>query len=139
MNFVKSKGYSVFENALILQEHRFVLIFFSHMINSVIRYANKVIRSYLPSCRSIFGNAHCSLGKFIVADPCVQDVTKFRNLPWARLEVQMIGRIRDCTPLTGRQATKNEVLRRLGSVGVVHIAAHGSMETGEIALAPENG
>ena len=32
-----------------------------------------------------------------------------------------------------------EVLRRLGSVALVHIAAHGCMETGEIALAPDNG
>ena len=31
------------------------------------------------------------------------------------------------------------MLRRLGSVALVHIAAHGSMETGEIALAPDNG
>ena len=31
------------------------------------------------------------------------------------------------------------MLKRFGSVGVVHIAAHGSLETGEIALAPENG
>ena len=32
-----------------------------------------------------------------------------------------------------------EVLRRLGSVALVQIAAHGYMETGEIALAPDNG
>ena len=31
------------------------------------------------------------------------------------------------------------MLRRLGSVALVHIAAHGSMETGGIALAPKSG
>ena len=51
----------------------------------------------------------------------------------------MIGRVLGCTPLIGRQATKNEVLRQLGSVALVHFAAHGRMESGEIALAPKNG
>ena len=48
----------------------------------------------------------------------------------------MIGRILDSAPLTGTEATKNEVLNRLSSVALVHIAAHGRMETGEIALCP---
>ena len=39
-------------------------------------------------------------------------------------------------PLTGTDATKDEVLKRLSSVALVHIAAHGSMATGEIALSP---
>lgn len=42
-------------------------------------------------------------------------------------------------PLTGRNATKDEVLRRMTSVALLHIAAHGRMETGEIALAPNPG
>ena len=48
----------------------------------------------------------------------------------------MIGEILCTTPLTGKEATKEEVLRRISSVALVHIAAHGRMETGEIALAP---
>ena len=60
-------------------------------------------------------------------------------LPCAREEVNMIGKMVGSTPLVGRQATKDEVLRRLGSVALVHIAVHGSMETGEIALAPKSG
>ena len=39
-------------------------------------------------------------------------------------------------PLIGKKATKEEVLKRIGSVALVHIAAHGNMENGEIALAP---
>ena len=82
---------------------------------------------------------HVTSGALLVDDPWVQDVTKLPRLPHAREEVEMIGRILGCTPLIGRQATKDEVLRRLGSVALVHIAAHGSMKAGEIALAPNNG
>ncbi|CAH3028302.1 unnamed protein product, partial [Porites evermanni] len=81
---------------------------------------------------------HVTSGALLVGDPWVQDVTKLPRLPHAREEVEMIGRILGCTPLIGRQATKDEVLRRLGSVALVHIAAHGSMKAGEIALAPNN-
>ena len=81
---------------------------------------------------------HVMSGALLVGDPWVQDVTKLPGLPHAREEVEMIGRILDCTPLIGRQATKDEVLRRLGSVALVHIAAHGSMKAGEIALAPNS-
>ena len=36
----------------------------------------------------------------------------------------------------GREATKEEVLSRITSVSLVHIAAHGNSENGEIVLAP---
>ena len=49
----------------------------------------------------------------------------------------MIGEILNCQPLTGEAATKQEVLCRISSVALVHIAAHGREETGEIALAPD--
>ena len=39
-------------------------------------------------------------------------------------------------PLLGRQATKQAVLQAMNSVALVHIAAHGDAERGEIALAP---
>lgn len=58
------------------------------------------------------------------------------QLPGAKEEVETIGRILEIEPLTGTEATKEEVLKRLSSVALVHIAAHGRMETGEIALAP---
>ena len=82
---------------------------------------------------------HSKSGALLVGDPWVQEVTKLEQLPCARDEVEMIGSMLGCTPLIGRQATKDKVLRRLGSVALVHIAAHGSMETGEIALAPKTG
>ena len=83
---------------------------------------------------------HIKRGALLVGDPWIQEVTfegkKFDQLPFAREEVQMIGRILHTTPLIGEHATKDEVLKRLSSVALVHIAAHGRMETGEIALAP---
>ena len=61
---------------------------------------------------------------------------QLEQLPFARQEAQMIGQILNTAPLTGKLATKCEVLRQISSVAVVHIAAHGRMETGEIALSP---
>ena len=83
---------------------------------------------------------HIKSGAQIVGDPWIQEITfegkNFEQLPFAREEAQMIGRILHTTPLIGEHATKNEVLKRLSSVALVHIAAHGRMETGEILLAP---
>ena len=58
------------------------------------------------------------------------------QLEWAEKEVQMIGQILQTEPLVGKQATKDQVLTLISSVALVHIAAHGKMETGEIVLAP---
>ena len=46
----------------------------------------------------------------------------------------MIGKVLNTTPLIGKEATKVEVLRRVDSVALVHIATHGLKETGEIIL-----
>ncbi|XP_044166249.1 tetratricopeptide repeat protein 28-like [Acropora millepora] len=51
----------------------------------------------------------------------------------------MIASILNTRPLTGRQATKAEVIKRLSLVGLIHIAAHGNERTGEIALCPNPG
>ena len=79
---------------------------------------------------------HSKTGALLVGNPWVQEVTKLEQLAWAEKEVQMIAEILHTVPLVGKQATKDEVLRRISSVALVHIAAHGKMETGEIALAP---
>ena len=85
---------------------------------------------------------HKSSGALLVGDPWVADVTNSKGeklldqLPCAKEEVEMIGKILNITPITGRQATKREVLKRLSSVSLVHFAAHAHMESGEIALTP---
>ncbi|KAL9981523.1 hypothetical protein ACROYT_G010233 [Oculina patagonica] len=86
---------------------------------------------------------HCKSGALLVGDPWVTDVTDSKGeklleqLAFAKQEVEMIGEILKVTPLIGKEATKAEVLKRLSSVALVHIAAHGRMETGEIALTPD--
>ena len=83
---------------------------------------------------------HSKTGALLVGDPWVQEVVyegmRLGQLEWAEKEVQMIGEIIQTKPLVGKQATKDEVLTRFSSVALVHIAAHGKMETGEIALTP---
>ena len=83
---------------------------------------------------------HSKTGALLVGDPWVQEVVyegmTLAQLEWAKKEVQMIGEILQTEPLVGKQATKDEVFKRISSVALVHIAAHGKMETGEIALAP---
>ncbi|CAH3163692.1 unnamed protein product, partial [Porites evermanni] len=82
---------------------------------------------------------HRKTGALLVGDPWVQQIRyqkKLEQLIWAEKEVRMIGKLLQTLPLIGKQATKDEVLRRISSVALVHIAAHGDRETGEIALTP---
>lgn len=84
---------------------------------------------------------HNTQGELLVGDPFVDEVVfpngrKLEPLPHARTEVEKIGEILMTDVLIGRRATKDEVLRRMKDVALIHIAAHGSMETGEIVLCP---
>ena len=103
----------------------------------------------IPSFKSLSLIADCpedyhrQSGALLVGDPWVAEVTNsqgekiLEQLPFAKKEVDMIGKILNATPLTGTKATKREVLKGLSSVALVHFAAHGCMETGEIALSPD--
>ena len=88
---------------------------------------------------------HTKDGVLLVGDPSLEKVTNKRGKPihkqlnYAKKEVEMIGAILNGQPLTGEAATKQEVLKRIESVALVHIAAHGRKETCEIALAPNPG
>ena len=87
---------------------------------------------------------HSKTGALLVGDPWLKEVTNkkgepiLEQLPCAKQEVEMIGQPLHTTPLTGKSATKAEVLKSMKSVALVHIAAHGCQRTGEIALAPDN-
>ncbi|CAH3163050.1 unnamed protein product, partial [Pocillopora meandrina] len=76
---------------------------------------------------------HKSSGALLVGNPCLAEVTNSKGeilleqLPFSEEEVEMIGKILNITPITGRQATKREVLKRISSVSLVHFAAHGCM------------
>ena len=80
---------------------------------------------------------HHTTGALLVGDPAMDEVPlNLSQLPCAREEVEMIARRLKTLPLTGKNATKKEVLERITSVALIHFAAHGRSETGEIALAP---
>ncbi|XP_044169811.1 tetratricopeptide repeat protein 28-like [Acropora millepora] len=79
-------------------------------------------------------------GALLVGNPCLNELKKPPlDLPYAQEEVEMIASILNTRPLTGREATKAEVIKRMSSVGLIHIAAHGNKHTGEICLSPNPG
>ena len=83
---------------------------------------------------------HKKTGALLVGNPCLNQLKiPLDDLPGAQEEVQMIAAILNTRPLTGKQATKAEVMKRMSSVGLIHIAAHGNELTGEIALSPNPG
>ncbi|XP_044167244.1 tetratricopeptide repeat protein 28-like, partial [Acropora millepora] len=83
---------------------------------------------------------HRKKGALLVGNPCLKELKKpLDDLPCAQEEVEMIASILKTTPLTGIHATKAEVVKRMSSVGLIHIAAHGNQRTGEIALSPNPG
>ncbi|XP_044168991.1 tetratricopeptide repeat protein 28-like [Acropora millepora] len=83
---------------------------------------------------------HKKTGSLLVGNPRLNELKKpLPDLPCAQEEVEMIASILNTRPLTGREATKAEVIKRMSSVGLIHIAAHGNERTGEIALSPNPG
>ena len=83
---------------------------------------------------------HKKTGALLVGNPCLSELEKpLPDLPCAQEEVEMIASILNTRPLTGREATKAEVIKRMSSVGLIHIAAHGNKRTGEITLSPNLG
>ena len=83
---------------------------------------------------------HKKTGALLVGNPCLSQLKKpLRDLPCAQEEVEMIARILNTRPLTGRQATKAGVMKQMSSVGLIHIAAHGDRRSGRIALSPNPG
>ena len=122
---------------------------FAAFLDSESKYLSESMRiRILPSlmCMKLIDASpkeyHNKSGALLVGNPCLKDFTtlfgenKYLPLPCAEKEVEMIGNMLGIHPLTGKEATKAEVLKRIGSVVLVHIAAHGKIETGEIALAP---
>ena len=76
---------------------------------------------------------HSNTGALIIGNP---KVDWLQPLPGARKEAEMVGRLVGVPPLVGEEATKQAVLERISSVSLIHFAAHGDAERGEIALSP---
>ena len=76
-------------------------------------------------------------GVLIVGDPDVSYVRpRLSQLSFARKEAKMIAEWLGVQPLLGCQATKQAVLEAMHSASLIHFAAHGDAERGEIVLAP---
>ena len=96
----------------------------------------------LTSLKLILGATeyHSTKGALLVGNPCLAEIVTQHpwnwNLPNAEKEVKVIGEILKSEPLIGKDATREEVLSRLTSVALVHIAAQGSDDNGEILLTP---
>ena len=141
-------AYLIDGNELIfVPEGPFCLVPYAALENSKSKYLFESFRiRVLPSLGTLKlitdcpAEFHNKTGALLVGNPCFKDVLykgkTLVQLPGAREEVEMIGRILDIVPLIGEKATKDEVLKRLSSVALVHIATHGKKETGEIFLAP---
>ncbi|CAH3187602.1 unnamed protein product, partial [Porites lobata] len=125
------------------------LIPYAALVDQNGRYLSETLRIRLaPSVTSLMLLAECpddrhsTSGVLLVGDPWVETVClgrkRFAQLPWAEKEVKMLEEMLNVQPLTGKNASKERVLRRLESVSLVHIAAHTRSETGEILLSPNH-
>jgi hypothetical protein len=77
------------------------------------------------SCDSNFGFALC------VGDPTC-------DLPYAAEEVKYLSELFQTRPFLGHEARKQVVLKLLSGASIIHIAAHGEPNRGEIILAPNS-
>ena len=85
---------------------------------------------------------HSQTGALVVGDPKAGQVQyrgltlNLEPLSGARKEAEMVGRLLGVQPLLGEHATKQAVLHALHSASLIHLAAHGHADRGEIALTP---
>ena len=81
---------------------------------------------------------HRQTGTLIIVDPEAGGVlyNSRRKIipplsPCTRREADLVGRLLGVTPLIGDRAKKQAVRQTIGSVSLIHIAAHGNAERGE--------
>ena len=138
------------EELIIVPDGSSFLIPYAALLDQNSRYLSETLRIRLaPSLTSLSllsecpEGRHCKSGALLVGDPWIETVRikgkRIEQLPGAKEEVKKIGEILNVEPLIGKNATKEQVLSRLNSVSLVHIAAHGSAERGEILLSPNHG
>ena len=139
------------EELIIVPDGSSFLIPYAALLDQNSRYLSERLRirlvPSLTSLRLLSGcpeEHHSTYGALLVGNPWIETVPRIKGkkipqLPGAEKEVKMIAEILKVEPLTGKNATKEQVLSRLNSVSLVHIAAHGSAERGEILLSPNSG
>ena len=138
------------EEIVIVPDRSLYRVPFGALIDENGKYLSDTFRiRYVPSLTILqliqdsHANYHSQAGALVVGDPDVGTVmfqgvsNQFSRLPWAKREAEMIGALLHVQPLTGRQATKEAVLKKMKSASLIHIAAHGDAERGDISLAPD--
>ena len=88
----------------------------------------------------------------VVGNPTVPTITaieppiQLQNLDWAESEAQTIARMLNTHPITGKKATKGNVISKMLDARLIHLAAHGLLDDirqtgipGAIVLASEDG
>ena len=113
------------------------------------KYLSETVRiRFVPSLTTLKliqdspADYHSHTGALVVGDPKVGEVLykgsplDITPLPCARKEAETVGRLLGVQPLLGERATKQAVFRELNSVSLIHLAAHGNAERGEICLSP---
>ena len=86
---------------------------------------------------------HRQTGALVVGDPTVGIVhyngrlIDMTPIFFASKEAEMVAQLLGVQPLLGSRATKQAVLQAIPSVSLIHLAAHGNAERGEIALSPQ--
>ncbi|XP_022806091.1 tetratricopeptide repeat protein 28-like [Stylophora pistillata] len=86
---------------------------------------------------------HSQTDALVVGNPTVGEVhyngrvINVTPLFCASKEAEMVGRLMGVQPLTGSHATKQAVLREMPLVSLIHLAAHGNANRGEITLSPQ--
>ena len=135
---------------IVVPDRCFLQVPFTALHDKSRRYLSDSVRiRIVPSLTTLMlildspADSHSETGALIVSEPRVTDVY-FKGvlrylcpLPGAKGEAEMIARLLpESHLLIGEQATKQAVLQRIPSVSLVHFAAHGDAERGEIALTP---
>ena len=86
---------------------------------------------------------HSQTGVLVVGDPTVGKVhydgrlTDMTPIFFASKEAEMVAQLLGVQPLLGSRATKQAVLQAIPSVSLIHLAAYGNAERGEIFLSPQ--
>ena len=109
------------------------------MLPCVMNLPESIYQRSIESVSSLL----CLTDALLAGDPTVDKVhyngrlIDITPLFHARKEAEMVGELLGIEPLLGSRATKQAVLQAIPSVSLIHLAAHGNSERGEIALSPQ--
>ena len=110
-----------------------------HLLPCVMNLPESIYQRSTESVSSLL----CLTDALLAGDPTVDKVhyngrlIDITPLFHARKEAEMVGELLGIEPLLGSRATKQAVLQAIPSVSLIHLAAHGNAERGEIALSPQ--